>query len=120
MSNDIYPSTTLPPVQPIRFMLSDGRHFESVLRPLPDQSGEHIGSVKFELSLTGTDFGTPMIYGGGKTMLEAAEASFREVARITTSMGGIQIVEIRHEGREFLDTEDLEAIFGTAIPIAMY
>lgn len=120
MSNCIFPSTSLQPIQPIRFVLSDGRVFESILAPRPDTSGELIGSVQFELYLSGIIYDRPMIYDGGNTMLEAAEASFREVNRMVKLMNGVEVVKILLEGKEFLDAEDIESISGTSIPIEVY
>lgn len=121
MTNNFLPSCSLQPIKPIRFVLSDGRIFESILTPRPDAtSGNLIGSVEFELSLTGVIFDPPMICDGGKTMLEAAEASFCEVNRMTKLMNGVEVVKILHEGMEFFSTDDLATIFESGIPIEMY
>lgn len=119
MSNKAYPITTLKPMQSICFVLSNGSHVQAQLEPIPDQSGMKVSHVDLACtSAGGTQFVGFTSAENYWSIIQAAQHAFNFALSEAQSFAST-IVEIRLEGEEFLDQNDISQIAGTSIQISI-
>lgn len=120
MANNIYPDTTLQPLQTLDFVLKNGLRVRTMLKPKPDASNRaKVGDVDLDCTNPGGTRLDPMEPGlEPRTVIQAGVLAY-QYAQNEAEQAKSPIVEARLEGREFLDIADVEDIVGRAFPVTL-
>lgn len=119
MAKTTYPVTTLPPLQSLYFMLSDGSQVHALLKPQPDASGAKVSHADMDCAGAGSDLlmgfsSTSETWTIIQAALEAYRYAVHEANRINAT-----IIEIRLGGEEFVERADIAQIAGPSVPIVI-
>lgn len=121
MARNIYPLTTLRPLQHLDFLLENGQSVRIVLMPQPDTSGRHIAHVDMDYAAPGsTDFTAIGHEGQRRSVLQAAQLAWQIALGQAHKAGAARITAIRLQGEEFLEKTDMELLAGAQIPVTLY
>ena len=77
MAKTKYPNTTLPPLQSLYFLLSDGSQVHALLKPQPDASGSKVSHVDMDCAGAGSNLLVGFNKSGTRTIIQAAQEAYR-------------------------------------------
>jgi hypothetical protein len=119
MAKNIYPGTTLRPMQQIDFYLSGSVRVRTILLIQPSAATGQIGDVHLEATMAGSDvlnaISTP---GGNLTVFQAGVLAY-QYAQSEAQRLRVQVNRVEVQGQEFIEVADVVAIIGNVVPVTV-
>lgn len=116
MAKNIYPITTLKPMQNFDFYLNNQQRIRTTLRPQPNSNKSQIDYVELDGHVP--DLGSVRISspGANLTVSQAGQLAFQfaqsQAQRLKTQINRAEI-----EGEEFLEVVDVNQITSNVLPV---